>query len=668
MKDPSHSPPVYEPSGAVTPALAADSGGHGEPRNSGLTPKDCLEFFQNACDAVLACDPEGRIVDVNARCVQMFGYTREELIGSKVEILIPDRFRYPHERHRERFQADPVARPMETGGDLWGLRKDGSELPVEIDLVPVECENRRLVVSVIHDRRARLLTAQQLQNQAQFERTIAEVSATLINLPADRVDAEIEDGLNVLIEALGGDRASIGLVEASSGDILITHNWTREGFPQFPKRALHTMLPWLAQRMKMGETVIAPDDFPPDARAEREHMESTGLKSSLVVPLRAGGKVVGAMSCSCFRERQRWDAAKISRFQAMADAFANALVRKRADEALQSANAEIQMLTEQLERENSYLRQEIKLEYSHNLVVGDSGTMRAVLKKAEQVAGTDSTVLILGETGTGKELVARTIHEMSGRNKRSMVKTNCAALPATLIESELFGREKGAYTGALAREIGRFELADQSTIFLDELGELPPEVQSKLLRVLQEGEFERLGSSKTIKVNVRVIAATSRDLQAMVKEGKFRPDLFYRLNVFPIVVPPLRERVEDIPALVWHILEEIGTRMGRKINGVHAGAMQKFQRYTWPGNVRELRNVIERNLILNTGPIFRAEIPELEEKPHRAIHHLDEVEHLQNVLQAAKWRIRGKGGAAEILGLKPTTLEARMKKLGIRRD
>ena len=214
-------------------------------------------------------------------------------MAAKVEILIPDRFRYPHERHRERFQADPVARPMETGGDLWGLRKDGSELPVEIDLVPVECENRRLVVSVIHDRRARLLTAQQLQNQAQFERTIAEVSATLINLPADRVDAEIENGLKVLIEALGGDRASIGLVEASSGDILITHNWTREGFPEFPKRALHTMLPWLAQRMKKGETVIAPDDFPPDARAEREHMESTGLKSSLVVPLRAGGKVVG---------------------------------------------------------------------------------------------------------------------------------------------------------------------------------------------------------------------------------------------------------------------------------------------------------------------------------------------------------------------------------------
>jgi len=248
-----------------------------------------------------------------------------------------------------------------------------------------------------------------------------------------------------------------------------------------------------------------------------------------------------------------------------------------------------------------------------------------------------------------------------------MVKTNCAALPGTLIESELFGREKGAYTGALAREIGRFELADQSTIFLDEIGELPPEVQAKLLRVLQEGEFERLGSAKTIKVNVRVIAATSRDLPAMVREGKFRPDLFYRLNVFPIVVPPLRDRLEDIPALVWHILGEFGTRFGRNFDGVQASTMRKFQKYAWPGNVRELRNVIERSLILTTGPIFKAEIPEAEEKPAPKMRRLGEVEseHFHRVLQATDWRIRGKGGAAEILGLKPTTLEARMKKLKI---
>ena len=618
---------------------------------------------------MVACDSDGRILELNSRCLQIFGYERDELIGERIEALIPARFRNSHQDYRAGFLTAPNSRAMQTGRDIWGLKKDGSEVPVEVSLSTVESDGRTLALASIRDRSERLLTAQQLQNQAEFERIIAGVSATLINLPPDRVDAEITNGLRTLTGVLGGDRASIGFLDPGSGDILITHNWTRTGFPEFPKKPLERTLPWLAQHIKMGETVIAPDDLPPEASAERGHMESTGLKSSLVVPLRAGGEVVGAMSCSCFRERQRWDAAKISRFQAMADAFANALMRKQADEKLQGAYAEIRQLKEQVDQENTYLRQEIQLEYSHKIVVGKSAAMRSVLKKAEQVAGTDSTVLVLGETGTGKELIARTIHEMSGRNKRAMVKTNCAALPATLIESELFGREKGAYTGALAREIGRFELADQSTIFLDEIGELPPEVQSKLLRVLQGGEFERLGSSKTIKVNVRVIAATSRDLPAMVKDGRFRSDLFYRLNVFPIVVPPLRERVEDIPPLVWHVLEEIGSRMGRKVDSVQARTMQKLQRYAWPGNVRELRNVIERNLILGTGPVFRVEIPELEDAIDSTTRSLDEVEseYLSSVLQAKGWRIRGKGGAAEVIGLKPTTIEARMKKLGIHR-
>lgn len=327
------------------------------------------------------------------------------------------------------------------------------------------------------------------------------------------------------------------------------------------------------------------------------------------------------------------------------------------------------LLNRRLERENICLREEIKLEHNHSTVIGHSPAIRAVLRGAEQVAATDSTVLILGETGTGKELIAQTIHELSGRSTRPMVKINCAALPATLIESELFGREKGAYTGALAKEIGRFELADESTIFLDEIGELPPEVQSKLLRVLQEGQFERLGSSKTIHVNVRVIAATSRNLRTMVKEGKFREDLFYRLNVFPILIPPLRERPEDIPALVWHILEELGKRMGRNVEGVQAATMREFQSYPWPGNIRELRNIIERNLITSAGPVFHAEVIELEPNSKVGMRRLVDVEAglFRSVLEVARWRVRGKGGAAEVLGLKPTTLEAKMKKLGIQR-
>ena len=317
--------------------------------------------------------------------------------------------------------------------------------------------------------------------------------------------------------------------------------------------------------------------------------------------------------------------------------------------------------------ESPYFQEEIRLKHPHSAVVGNSEAIRAVLKKAEQVARTDSAVLILGETGTGKELIANTVHELSRRRAYPMVKTNCSALPGALIESELFGREKGAFTGALAREIGRFELADKSTIFLDEIGDIPLELQSKLLRVLQEGEFERLGNPRTVHVDVRVIAATNRDLAAMTKEGKFREDLFYRLSVFPIYIPPLRERPQDIPILVWHILNDLGKRMGRTIESVHPSTMQDFQKYSWPGNIRELRNVIERNLILSLDPVFRAEPPGQECMGIGSLRRLDEVEteHLHRVLDMTHWRVRGRGGAAEVLGLKPTTLEARMKKYGI---
>ena len=341
-----------------------------------------------------------------------------------------------------------------------------------------------------------------------------------------------------------------------------------------------------------------------------------------------------------------------------------------ANEHLVEANQRIEKLKEMLEHENVYLQKEITVERSHHEVVGRSDVIRRVLMNAEQVAPTNSAVLLLGETGTGKELIARAIHRSSKRKDRLMVKVNCAALPASLVENELFGREKGAYTGALTREIGRFELANESTIFLDEIGELPLELQAKLLRVLQEGEFERLGSSRTIHVNVRVIAATSRDLEAAVREGKFREDLYYRLNVFPIRIPPLRERREDIPMLTWHFLRDLGGRMGREIESVHATTMTAFQNYSWPGNVRELRNVIERHLITNQGPVFEAELPEAIHTANFAEGTAEESErnHIRRVLERTGWRIRGQGGAGEILGLKPTTLESRMKKLGIVRQ
>ncbi len=655
------------------PSESSDCEDHGrlsdELREFRVTDAAHWALFENAPYAMLLCNSAGRIARLNVQAELAFGYQREELIGHRVEELIPERFRDSHEQQREGYLKAPKFRPMDSSHQLWALRKDGSEIPVEISLSTVPFDEGTLVYSIIRDVSEKI-GAQEALWLAEFEKTLSGLSATFINLPPDCVDGEITKGLEILARALDADRSEIALYEPNSGDFFITYAFAKPGIPVWPKRFVRGVLPWLTERVLAGETVMvgSPEDLPNEAPHEKGMMISMGMNSSLIVPFRVAGQVTGAMGCDSVREH-RWDAHTVSRVQDVADIFANALTRKRADEQLHSAFAEIEKLKEQLERENKYLREEIQLEHSHHGVVGNSEAILAVLKKAEQVACTDSTVLVLGETGTGKELIARTIHEMSARHARPMVKTNCAALAPTLIESELFGREKGAYTGALAREIGRFELADQSTIFLDEIGELPPEVQSKLLRVLQEGEFERLGSGKTIKVNVRVIAATSRDLQAMVKEGTFRKDLFYRLNVFPIWVPPLRERPEDIPALVWHILEDIGKRMGRKVEGMQPSTMQQLRRYAWPGNVRELRNVIERNLILNSGPIFKAQLPEFDERPDRSLGRLDKVEseHLRRVLQSTNWRIRGKDGAAEILGLKPTTLESRMKKLHIDR-
>jgi len=306
-------------------------------------------------------------------------------------------------------------------------------------------------------------------------------------------------------------------------------------------------------------------------------------------------------------------------------------------------------------------------------IVSQSQEMHRILLQIEQVAPTPASVLITGETGTGKELLAAAIHEASTRHDRPMIKVNCAAIPAALIESELFGREKGAYTGALAKQIGRFELANGSSIFLDEVGELSLESQVKLLRVLQEKEIERLGNPTPIKVDVRVIAATNRNLSIEVAEGRFRQDLYYRLNVFPIHVPPLRERREDIPELVENFVEEFAKAMRKSIDAVAKPSLQVLCSYDWPGNIRELRNVIERAVILAKSPILKIDLPPgtlSSTVPETAgLASLEEIEHdhIVRVLEATRWRVRGQAGAAEILGIKPTTLESRMVKLKIRR-
>ena len=343
--------------------------------------------------------------------------------------------------------------------------------------------------------------------------------------------------------------------------------------------------------------------------------------------------------------------------------------RKKMEEELRQRLRDIEQLKQQLEKENLYLREEIELQNVHEEIVGRSRAMKQILAQVEQVARTDATVLIEGETGTGKELLARAVHRLSARKDRPLVTVNCASLPPTLIESELFGREKGAYTGALTRMTGRFEVADGATLFLDEIGDLPQDVQAKLLRVLEQGRFERLGSTTPLQVNVRIIAATNRDLARDVAEGKFRKDLYYRLNVFPISVAPLRERPEDIPLLVWAFVRQYEKKMGKRIDHIPRKTMEDLQHYPWPGNARELRNVVEHAMIVCSGKTLTVSAPRMTSPEISSNLSLEDVErrHILGVLQKSGWRLTGPGGAAGVLGLKRTTLQSKMKKLGIRR-
>lgn len=346
--------------------------------------------------------------------------------------------------------------------------------------------------------------------------------------------------------------------------------------------------------------------------------------------------------------------------------------RKSLEEELRLSLTKIQELNSRLKAESAYLSAEVKLSHGHEQIIGQSLAIRKSLSQVDVVAPTNTTVLLLGETGTGKELFASAIHESSSRRGRMMIRVNCGAIPPTLIESELFGREKGAYTGALSKQIGRFELADLSTLFLDEIGELPMELQVRLLRVLEEKRIERLGSPKSIAVDFRLIAATNRDLEKAVAQGTFRQDLYYRLNVFQIQVPPLRDRIEDIPLLVRTFVAEFAAAQGKQIDSIDQDDMKALQCYAWPGNVRELRNVIERAVIVCNGPRLRIDAAR---SGHVAIGSVDqslrmedvERAHLKAVLDRTGWRIRGTGGAAELLDLKPTTLEARMQRLGLSR-
>jgi formate hydrogenlyase transcriptional activator len=525
------------------------------------------------------------------------------------------------------------------------------------------------IVDIAERRRTEAEQRAAFNEQLEFERFVAELSSQCINLPNSQLVDAIVTGLGRICEQFGLGRSTLYRI-GPDGLMFDSARWTAPGVvPGDPHVPAQQVVPWTIAQLLSGTVVVfsAHSEIPNEI--DRRAYEAMGVRSMAMIPLPVDGKVAGAVRFDVVAGERTWPPEVVHRLKVVASVVSQVLARQRRDEAIEAAAAEVQRLKDQLQVESVYLQQEAKERLGLTRVVGQSAAVRRVLQQIEQVAGTDSTVLLLGETGTGKELFATQIHELGARRHRPMVRVNCAAIPATLIESELFGREKGAFTGALARQIGRFELAHLSTIFLDEIGDLPAEVQVKLLRVLEERQIERLGSPRPITVDTRIVAATHRNLEQQIAEGGFREDLYYRLNVFPIHVPPLRERTEDIPLLVWRFVEEFSKSFGKRVDSIDRNSLAALQQYPWPGNIRELRNVVERAMIAATGRRLTIALPPASAAAiKRSSRLLDvEKEHIRSVLESTGWRIRGSSGAADRLGMKPTTLETRMVKLGLKR-
>jgi len=574
------------------------------------------KLFEFSPDAILVTRADGRIAEASSRAQKMFGYTHEELLGLPIEALIPERFRSTHPEHRVQYEAQPHTRPMGIGLELYARRKNGTEFPVDIMLSPVETAEGRVFLSVVRDitkrkRAEEALKASELRFRSLFEFSPDAIIVSDSGGKIVEVNNQVQKFFGYTREELLGQTIEMLVPERFRN----AHPGHRKGYSaQAQTRPMGVGLELYGRRKDGAE-------FPVDI---------------MLSPVEAGGSFV----LSVIRDL--------------------------------SEKMRIQKALEQREREKQYLEEELNLEHNFEDIVGDSPKLRRVLKQVETVASTDVTVLILGETGTGKDLIARAIHQLSPRRERTFVKLNCAAIPTGLLESELFGHEKGAFTGAISQKVGRLELAHQGTLFLDEVGDLPIELQPKLLRALQEKEFERLGGTRTIPVDVRLVAATNRNLEKMVADREFRSDLYYRLRVFPVTIPPLRERREDIPLLVRYFVSKHARQMDKRIETIPNDVMKALTRWPWPGNVRELENFIERAVILTSGPALRIPFAELqtsaaETAEPSATLESTEREHILRVLRESKGLIAGPKGAAARLGLKRTTLNSKLKKLGIER-
>jgi formate hydrogenlyase transcriptional activator len=525
-------------------------------------------------------------------------------------------------------------------------------------------------------------TALRIQELLRFERLLSEVSATYINLPRDDVEKVLENDfarLSSLLDVdrcvlyrVGSDKRFSGLErpfvwypEEDADKIRQLDEWTTRVPNAFEG------LQYFFDKWYKGEYIqwVSLDELPPEAEKVRRLYTRFDVKSGIALPISVAGTTMAALVVTTIRRHRTWAPDLIPRLRLFGEIFVNALMRKRNEEEIQNALSEIKELKERIEADYIYLREEIDLEHDFGDIVGRSDALKRILVKVKQVAPTDATVLLLGETGTGKGLIARAIHNWSKRKDRPLMQVNCAALAPTLIESELFGHERGAFTGAATRRVGRFEAANGTTLFLDEIGDLPAELQAKLLRVLQDGEFERVGGSTTIKTDVRVIAATNRDLEKEVEEGRFRRDLWYRLSIFPISIPPLRERLDDIPLFVSWFVGKYGKWIGKKFDMVSQKTVKAMEQYSWPGNIRELENLVERAVITSPEGRLQIELPEANRSSQVRDTTLQslEREHILNVLEHSGWTIEGPKGAAGQLGLKPSTLRFRMQKLNIRR-
>jgi formate hydrogenlyase transcriptional activator len=632
--------------------------------------------FEGAPNAVLATQEDGTIVFANTVAAKIFHYTVEELIGQQATRLI-----YPPAvsgGENGTGVSTPFVEVLEAiaGQPVEGIRSDGVVVPLELGFKATAQGTRRLLIVSATDVSERVNLEARLAAATNahlgFQRLVTDIASRFVKIDSDQVDPTIVDSLRELGEALQLDRATLWCKARGESLAIATHSW-QPSAPEPPAPVPVESSPWVMSRLNAGQpATFGRLDEVPDP-LDRATFREQGIRASMIVPLPPIDDEKGtirALAFSSLTAEREWPSSVVERVRLVASVIGQALARKIGQTALEKAIDEVKQLRDRLTTENVELRREVKGLRTSRPIVADSLAIQQVLAQVAQVAPTPATVLLLGETGTGKEVMAQAIHDLSPRHLRPMIRVSCAAIPTALIESELFGREKGAYTGALSRQIGRFEAANQSTLFLDEIGELPAEVQVKLLRVLQDRVIERLGSTQPIKINVRIIAATNRNLDEAVQNKNFREDLFYRLNVFPITIPPLRDRPDDIPALVWSFVDEFSSLFGKKIESISKDSLRDLQRYPWPGNVRELRNVIERAVIVSNGRVLTVSAPKVGERsvPQTAMTLTAlEVEHIRSVLEATNWRIRGNGGAAERLGLKPTTLESRMARLGITR-